>query len=174
MARYRSLEMEDMKRMPIEQLKKEARRIFNTANKRAERLQKAEGVYFTPALTGMYETGGRFTQTGKNRNALLREIKRAQTFMEAETSSVKGAKKFYKDLKEGLQNAGVDTSKTSNWELSQMLEAYQKAKEENPAVGNMLWKYGVMSEAISIQEKGKAKTPQEIANLIIEKLKTSK
>lgn len=171
--KYRSLNVEDLKDMSMPELKKEARRIFNTANKRAERLQKAEDIYFTPALQGMKESGGRFTMGGKQKLQLIKEIKRAQTFMEAETSSVSGARKFYENLRKGLAEAGVDTEGSSNWELGNLLEAYQKAKETNPHVGNAEWKYLIMDQITEIQTKtGNKATPTEMANMIIQSLES--
>lgn len=68
-------------------------------NKRIKNIQAYRG--FSPAVVGLGFTGGQhFSTRGKNRNELLNELYRIQSFAKKSTSTVAGAKKFTKHVME--------------------------------------------------------------------------
>lgn len=145
-ATFEKVAMVDLQQMSLPEIKKIAKRVFNTANKRVERLEKNEAIYSSPAYKSMKQSGGRFSMRGKSRNELLKEIKRAYGFMENKTSSEKGAKQFYEELKKSFEAEGVNLQGWQNRDIDKFLRAYQQLTEKYPKVANRNFKYKYMEE----------------------------
>lgn len=105
----------ELSRLPVDELLKEARRMFGAANKRINRLESADlhsPAYYavmegskTPGTANRFKTG-KFGLSGfdtksirsksgawyKERNKLINEMTRASVFLDDKTSTVSGAK----------------------------------------------------------------------------------
>lgn len=84
-------------------MKKEANRLTSLANKRVRRLEQ-RNLTDSPAYQQYIASGGKFSVRGKDYNQLQAEIKRLQTFINAETSTIKG---YNNVLKEMANNTGI-------------------------------------------------------------------
>lgn len=80
----------------IARLRAGATRKVSLANKRAKRLEKNK-LTDTPAYQQYIKGGGRFSVKGKSHNELMSEIGRLNRFINAESSTVRGANKILKD-----------------------------------------------------------------------------
>ena len=88
----------------IREFRKEASRLAAMANKRVKRLED-NGLTDTPAYKAYLETGGKFGVKGKTYNELQYEVSRLKAFIDARTSTIKGANEV---LKEMAQNTGIE------------------------------------------------------------------
>ena len=90
----------------IKKLRREASRLVSMANKRLIRLE-ANKLTDVPAYKQLVDIMGnkpRFSIRGKDYNELQREISRMRRFLDAKTSTVRGANQV---LKEMAQNTGI-------------------------------------------------------------------
>ena len=90
----------------IKQLRREASRLVSMANKRLIRLE-ANKLTDVPAYQQLVDIMGnkpRFSIRGKDYNELQREIARMRRFLDAKTSTVRGANQV---LKEMAKNTGI-------------------------------------------------------------------
>ena len=88
----------------IKEAKKEITKLASMANKRLQRLENAN-LESSPAYKKWVADGGvKFSVKGKDHNQLQRELSRLQTFINAETSTVRGANNT---LKEMAKNTGI-------------------------------------------------------------------
>lgn len=78
-------------------LAKEARRLFDIANKRINRLSAAKDVY-SPNLKWVNSNGGKFYTKGLDSNQLIKEMQRCVHFLNGNTSTVKTARAYTKAL----------------------------------------------------------------------------
>lgn len=104
----------------IKQLRREASRLVSMANKRLIRLE-ANKLTDVPAYQQLVDIMGtnkpRFSIRGKDYNELQREISRMRRFLDAKTSTVRGANQV---LKEMAKNTGI--------KYKSMKELREKAK----------------------------------------------
>ena len=86
----------DVMEMTYKELKSYAKKEFNTLNKRISRLRSAdkERGILSPALKSIEESGGTFKVGGKDLNGLRKEIARAISFKNMETSTITGARTY--------------------------------------------------------------------------------
>lgn len=88
----------------IRELRKEASRMASMANKRVKRLEKND-LKDTPAYQGYLRSGGgKFSVRGKDYNELQAEMARMRAFINANTSTVRGAHQTLKDI---ADNTGI-------------------------------------------------------------------
>ena len=159
--------IEDYAKMNDKELRKAARGVLKAARQRAERMMKSEKMKdrYSPALEGAKATKAvgqvaLFESQGKTRNQLLREIKRAKTFVEGRTSSVSGTIAYEKDVSQKLQEAlgreiTIDT-------VRKLWPAYERIKQNNRWVADRQFKYQVVDQVASMVEQGMSQT--EIIN----------
>lgn len=82
----------------IKSLKADISRKASMANKRIKRLEKNK-LTNTPAYRKYVESGGhKFSVAGKDYNELQKELKRVDSFVDAETSTVRGTNKVLKEI----------------------------------------------------------------------------
>lgn len=94
----------DKKTEKIRMFRKEVSRLASMANKRLERLEK-NNLTDTPAYQGFLRSGGkRFGIKGKSYNEVQKEMARIRNFINAETSTIRGANRV---LKEIANNTGI-------------------------------------------------------------------
>ena len=85
------------KEKQVAEYRKEASRLASMANKRVKRLE-ANDLKDAPAYKGYIESGGKFSVKGKTYNQLQVEVARMRTFINANTSTIKGVNKYLKDI----------------------------------------------------------------------------
>ena len=85
------------KEKQVAEYRKEASRLASMANKRVARLE-ANDLRDAPAYKGYIESGGKFSVKGKTYNQLQIEVARMRTFINANTSTIKGVNKYLKDI----------------------------------------------------------------------------
>lgn len=122
----------------IREFRREASRLASMANKR---LQRLEGNKLTdsPAYRKLVEITGkdrpRFSVRGKDYNELQREVARMRQFLNAKTSTVRGATRVLKDM---AQNIGIKYKTLKElkskakifFELSSKIEQYLRTVED--------------------------------------------
>lgn len=144
------------------------------ARKRANRILKSEGLYTSPALARARKSKAQgqislFETRGKNVNQLRREYKRIKNFMEDETSTVSGTKKFYKKAAEKLSEATSDNFNEE--EVENVFSIFDKLEENNSWIANSRFKYEVFT-AINdqISAKDDETTKQDIIDNVSDML----
>lgn len=85
------------KEKQVAEYRKEASRLASMANKRVARLE-ANDLRDAPAYKGYIESGGKFSVKGKTYNQLQIEVARMRTFINANTSTIRGVNKYLKDI----------------------------------------------------------------------------
>ena len=113
----------------VKEVKAEMSRLASVANKRLQRLENA-GLENSPAYKKWIEDGAvKFGVKGKTHNQLQSELSRLKTFINAETSTIRGVNSV---LKEMASNTGIkyknltDLRAKANkfFELSSKVEQY--------------------------------------------------
>lgn len=140
-------------------------------NKRVVNLKYAQGANKS-AYEKVQESGGKFSVKGKNRKALMYEVKREQGFYRMEGSTVSGAKKIYKNMekamgsdkkkymkeekkrakKEGRKFNRNQASKNYDKRVGKAWDDFKKWKEKHPALN-----YDKDTLKKQVIEKGKGK-----------------
>lgn len=119
----------------LKEAKKEISKLASMANKRLQRLEKAN-LESSPAYKKWVEDGQvKFSVKGKDHNQLQRELSRLQKFINAETSTVRGANNV---LKEMAKNTGIKYKNLNElrskadkfFELSSKVEQYLRTVDD--------------------------------------------
>lgn len=126
-----SLEPEQIMKLKKDELKKVVSTMASAANKRIKNLNKNN--LSTPSLDSVNRSGGKFTTRNKNINQLRSEYSRVSAFLNAKTSTVKGAKKVIKDIEKRIGGH------LKPHEMKNLWEAYRRIEELDP---NFLKMYG--------------------------------
>ena len=100
---WKSIPTFDSKVERLKYLRKEANRLASMANKRVRRLEQ-NNLTDSPAYQAFIQGGGRFSTRGRDYNQLQQEISRLQSFLNSETSTVRG---YNRVLKEMAKNTGI-------------------------------------------------------------------
>lgn len=97
--RKRNREQAAQENPELENLRQELRRVAKIVNSRARRLRDYREVtgHNPPALDELENSGGNI-KLPKTEPEVLRELLRAQIFMNDPTSTVKGAREFFEDI----------------------------------------------------------------------------
>ena len=116
------------KEKQVAEYRKEASRLASMANKRVARLE-ANDLRDAPAYKGYIESGGKFSVKGKTYNQLQIEVARMRTFINANTSTIKGVNKYLKDIADNTKikykNLADLRAKSSKFfELSAKVQQY--------------------------------------------------
>ena len=99
-----NLDIEDIQKLNTKQLQRLTTQIVSTANKRVKALQSA-GLEDALILTQMKDFSGRFSSKieGKNKlNRLRNTFSNVRNFLHAETSTVRGYKKYNRETAERI------------------------------------------------------------------------
>ena len=102
------IDISDVNKFNEKTLRAAVQTLSSAANKRVRRINAA-GV-ISPAVRAV-EQQGNFTPKGKTRNQLLSEFVRAVNFLQSETSTVKGARKFTDNIR---KNLGLNKTATAD------------------------------------------------------------
>lgn len=108
-----NMELEDLQKMSRADLARNVSKLASAANKRIVRIEKA-GIY-SPSVEYVKKHGGKFSVAGKNKQQLLIEYNRVADFLISKTSSVRGTKKWEKDVAKGVKDIlkGEQTQKAT-------------------------------------------------------------
>ena len=116
------------KEKQVAEYRKEASRLASMANKRVARLE-ANDLKDAPAYKGYIESGGKFSVKGKTYNQLQVEVARMRTFINANTSTIKGVNKYLKDIADNTKikyknMADLRAKASKFFELSAKVQQY--------------------------------------------------
>lgn len=117
-------------------LKKEVSRMASMANKRLKRLEKNELTHL-PSYKAWEKNGSiRFSVKGKTHQQLQAEYWRLKNFLDAKTSTVRGANSFLKEMAQntGIKYNGLADLKTKSkkfFELANKIKQYYKNAEQS-------------------------------------------
>lgn len=117
-------------------LKKEVSRMASMGNKRLKRLEKNELTHL-PSYKAWEENGSiRFSVKGKTHQQLQSEYWRLKNFLDAKTSTVRGANAFLKEMAQntGIKYNGLADLKTKSkkfFELANKIKQYYKNAEQS-------------------------------------------
>lgn len=126
--KHRKETIKSAKEKQVAEYRKEASRLASMANKRVARLE-ANDLRDAPAYKGYIESGGKFSVKGKTYNQLQVEVARMRTFINANTSTIKGVNKYLKDIADNTKikykNLADLRAKSSKFfELSAKVQQY--------------------------------------------------
>ncbi len=159
MARTKSyISVEDAGKLTYEELHQLTRHAVRMARQRAQRLTAKGDFTSSPALKAAKETKPKGQKTlfelgGKDRNKLLAEYKRAKAFMESETSTKQGAKKWYENIRKRLsEESGIDipNDRAKIDKLLRVLDKYDNAKDKS---GDRNFRYTIIEKAVKVMQE---------------------
>lgn len=158
------IDITDVNKFNEKTLRAAVQTLSDAANKRVRRINAA-GV-ISPAVRAV-EQHGNFTPKGKNRNQLLSEFVRAVNFLQAETSTVAGARKFTDNIRKNLGLNKTATAEEINSENSNFwntfLDLYNSA--QNLWTHSRLGSNDVQQKIMDIRTENPNATWQEIAEM---------
>lgn len=132
---YRIDTIKDGKIKSADEYRKEVSKLSSMANKRLQRLEKND-LKSTPAYKRWSEDGKiKFGVKGKTYNELQKEMSRLNTFLNAETSTIRGVNNVLKDM---AKNTGIKYSNLNDlrskadqfFELASKVEQYLRTVED--------------------------------------------
>lgn len=168
--------MEDMLKLSYEEVKAATRAAVRRARQLETRYLKNPDMPTTsPALAAARESKPKgqaslFEIGRKDRNELLREYKRAKSFIESKTSTVKGAREFFKNVKEGFENElGIDLP-DDPVKIQKLLGTLDKIMELPNVSGDRKFKYAIMEELTVTAQNYPELNKDELFNVIENRL----
>lgn len=148
-----SMDVSEFNKLGLKDMQKITGRLVSAGNKRLRRAEE-KGIT-SPAFSYVENNGGAFSTKGKTLNQLRAEFVRAKNFLEAETSTIKGAEKFINQSIEALHKEGVDINKS---DFQEVMRLYESLKRSDPKVAERGLKYAVLRE---LSEKVESKLDAE-------------
>ena len=118
---------ENFEKMKRNEFVKAIQPTIDAANKRIKRLENNKTL--SPALNSVMESGGKFTLKGKSRNEVLKEASRAIAFMNMQTSTLSGAKKFENNFSKKLSNKSKNIT---NEQRKILFDSFRKLEQISP------------------------------------------
>jgi hypothetical protein len=143
------MDVSEFNKLSLKDLRKVTGRLVSAGNKRIRRAEE-KGVD-SPAFAYIRESGGMLSTKGKDLQQLRHEFVRAKNFMEAETSTIKGAENFKAESIELLKQEGVNLSNES---FDTVMKAVETLKRNDDRVAMRSMKYRMMAEAEVLVQKG--------------------
>lgn len=144
-----SMDVDALNKLGKKDLQKITGRLVSAANKRIRRA-KEKGVD-SPAFAYIRDNGGKFSTKGKTLNQLRSEFVKAKNFLEAETSTVKGAEQFKAESIALLKDVGVNVS---NENFDTVMKAVTNLMRNNKQVASRGMKYRMQEEAEILAKQG--------------------
>ena len=152
----------EISKLKKSELRKIVQILASTSNKRLKRLHQ-KGIS-TPA-SRYVDKNGKFYTKGKNINQLRAEYIRAKNFLQSKTSTIKGYKRFKKEVQKNLAEKGINISSDN---LESIFNIYEKLKDINPSVAEKNLKYITLKEISEELKDGQ--TEDEILSRINDNL----
>lgn len=144
-----SMDVDTLNKLGKKDLQKITGRLVSAANKRIRRA-KEKGVE-SPAFAYIRDNGGKFSTRGKTLNQLRSEFVKAKNFLEAETSTIKGAEQFKAESISLLNDVGVNVS---NENFDTVMKAVTNLMRNNKKVASRGMKYRMQEEAEILAKQG--------------------
>lgn len=115
------------------------KRIFENANRRVRNIRVKKDL-ISPAVYDVKKGGGLFSAKGKDKEQLIREILRADNFLKQQTSTVRGAKQFTREI-DRLQPNLTPRERSVVWDIFHNIEAnnpiyFAELKKKNGLYGD--------------------------------------
>lgn len=170
------LSTSQLESMSVSDLRSSAKSAAQALNRRYVNI-KYNARTSKQAVRYMEKTGGRFSLRGKsNKNALILEVKRMQTFFKKESSTVKGAREEQRKIenrlfgqdaekiarKRGLKGREiVDYIRYVNKKIQELWDAYHNYQDINQLQSST----SLISEVQETARKG-IESPEDIDNMI--------
>lgn len=155
---YKSINTKkSLEALSLKELKRMSHDLFAVANKRIRRLQNKDVI--SPALNALQDKRGDnplFTIGGKDLKALQREYSEAMAFLNLETSTVTGARRYENNLKNLVGD--VDDSTVSY--MFDLLHSVQERLPES-VFGSVVGSKPVLEQLIESIEEETNKTESE-------------
>ncbi len=128
---FLNLQWKDIEGLPASELRKVARVGINEANRRLTALEKSEYAHASVEYGIVMKEGkvtGRFEiKDGMSPLRAKSEIMRAQLFLRAQTSTVKGTKEFVESIEKRLE------TKLTPQQVQRLFKLYDEFKIKSPA-----------------------------------------
>lgn len=126
------LPLEKIMSMSRRDLAKTVSTLASAGNKRLVRFQKKNIT--TPATEYIKKHGGKFSVAGKNVFELREEFQRVKGFLESETATSKGFRKWENKIASTLkENAGIDYNSLTERQKRLFWKTYSKLEEMDSA-----------------------------------------
>lgn len=128
----------DIADMSTPELRETVRKMASAANRRARNLEKKKAR--TPALIDLERGGGYISTKGKSREPLAAEYLRAKAFLEDDTSTTRGWKKWLKEFKEltRVNAPGEDKGEDFGRVVSRLMAEFRSRHNVEAAGGSMV------------------------------------
>ena len=121
------------------QLRKLTTQLVSAANKRFVALEKRNMEKISPAYRAQKERGKtHFTVKGQNYNQLKSTFMEVKHWLEMQTSTISGTKKYWIDVQKGLKKKHIDLTIP---QTIAFFEYFEKLKELSPLAGLPEFKY---------------------------------
>ena len=151
-------------------LRREASRLVSLANKRLKRIEQ-QGLIESPAYKKFIEDGGqKFGIRGKNMEEVKQEVARLNEFINKQTSTVTGTKKYLKNVAKSVGITKIENFKQLQKQLNtffrgvdKVREYLQNSKEISVAIG-----YSKIHEVVSDYVEEVGSELDSIDDLILE------
>lgn len=126
----------DIADMSTPELRETVRKMGSAANRRAKNLEKKKAR--TPALIDLEKGGGNIATKGKSREQVEAEYIRAKSFLEDDTSTTRGWKKWIKEFKEltRVNAPGEDEGEEFNRVVARLMAEFRSRHNVEAAGGS--------------------------------------
>lgn len=105
----------DVYKLGTKGLRQVLNRLISTANKRIRRLENQEKT--SPALASLHRKRNYFSSKGLNYRQLQSEFKAVKNFLQAETSTITGFKKYRQEITYHLDEFQSEEQESEFWEV---------------------------------------------------------
>ena len=159
-----NMDINTFSKLNTSDLRKVVGRLVSAGNKRLRSFERAGES--SPATRYVYKSGGVFSTSGKDLNALRAEYTRAKNFFQSKTGTRKGWKQVKNETIAGLKKHGVEMTDS---QFNDVWKTYEDLKELSPEVANRGLKYSVLKD-VADMVTDTDKSADEIATALHEKL----
>lgn len=171
------LDFTDLDAMSDKDLKRNISMLTSAANKRIRRLEEVDKD--APIVRYYKKHGGKFSVAGKTRNQLIAEYNRVSDFLTAQTSTVRGLKKWKKDVAKAVYKKVNDIGETEEINekeekdfINDLLEnnkAFWKAVTRIQDTYNIEDKYEVWEFVSDVFKNTKSNNPKYLVSKAVKK-----
>ena len=150
------------------QLRKEIAKVFQTANRRIQNIEKAG--YLSPAVEALnLEKGGysKFNFTGKSWADLKIEYAKAVSFLQKPTSTAMGAKQYENHIKDAYELSQVEFDAIKHKLQNKFLSPAEQAFDSSPAkrYKDFSGEFETYKNSLADQIEGEGKALENTENL---------
>lgn len=150
------------------QFRQEASRLVSMANKRLKRIEE-QGLIESPAYKQFIENGGqKFGIRGKSQAEVKQEVARMNQFLNQQTSTVKGTKKYLTNVANSVGITKIDNFRILQDQLNSFFRGVDKVKEylKNSKEVSVAIGYEKIFEVVSNYVEEVGSDLDEIDNLV--------